>query len=42
MAGVAPPYLEEAAQHAESARVRARAAQILASLARASGGSGGW
>jgi tetratricopeptide (TPR) repeat protein len=42
MAEVAPPYLEEAAQHAESARVRARAAQILASLARASGGSGGW
>ena len=42
MAEVAPPYLEEAAQHAESPRVRARAAQILASLARASGGSGGW
>ena len=41
MAGVAPPYLEEAAQHAESPRVRARAAQVLASLARASGKSGG-
>ena len=37
MAEVAPLYLEEAAQHAESARVRARAAQILANLARASG-----
>ena len=41
MAGVAPPYLEEAAQHAESPRVRARAAQILAGLARGSGRSGG-
>ena len=42
MAEVAPPHLEEAAQHAESPRVRARAAQILAGLARASGKSGGW
>jgi hypothetical protein len=35
LAEVAPPYLEQAAQHAESPRVRARAIQILASLGRA-------
>jgi serine/threonine protein kinase len=41
LAEVSTPYLEEAAQHDESPRVRARAAQILASLARASARSGG-
>jgi len=37
MAAIAPPYLQEAAQNDRSARVRARAAQVLASIsARAS------
>jgi hypothetical protein len=33
LAEVAPPYLQEAAQYDRSARVRARAAQILANIA---------
>jgi hypothetical protein len=37
LAEVSPPYLEQAARTHESARVRARAAQILASLGRGQG-----
>jgi hypothetical protein len=33
LAEIAPPYLQEAAQYDRSARVRARAAQILANIA---------